>query len=162
MPRAFPEAMQLPKNGEKNEKQLKHSNAFLIRDMNNSPFCPPSLSFLETVPTYSTSHFPSSTHIPCFFSYWPHFFHFLWQRYFSPCTQLMYTNEALMYIGWRPLQRKTCWCLSLGTPPPPQKAGGFSLTQILFSSAHDQSTELNNFLDLQAILFSHPPQTQGK
>lgn len=46
-PWALPEGRATAKGWWENEEQLKHSNAFLIRDMHNSPFCPPSQSLLE-------------------------------------------------------------------------------------------------------------------
>lgn len=137
MPRAFPEAMQLPKIGEKNEKQLKHSNAFLIGEMRNTPSCPSSL--FQKMSTaiayhYSTSRFPSSPTSLVFFSYWP-------------LAEIFFVLHSLNVHKWSPDVHRLEAVITedLLMPLPrhsPQKVGGFSLIQIIFSPAHDQSTEI--------------------
>lgn len=86
------------KNGEKNEKQLKYNNAFWIRYMINSPFCPLFLSFSENFPSYSVSCLLSSPTSPLLSHVDLTPFNLPGRYTFCP-DSVMYTNEVVMYRG---------------------------------------------------------------
>lgn len=76
----------------------KYNNAFWIRYMINSPFCPLFLSFSENVPSYSVSCLLYSPTSPLLSHVDLTPFNLPGRYTFCP-DSVMYTNEVVMYRG---------------------------------------------------------------